>query len=47
VSRSRLTGEQLDRIVAELKQIGLGSGRGSPAVIEGNAPRRRPRRRRA
>ena len=47
VSRSRLTGEQLDRIVAELKQIGLGGGRGSPAVIEGNAPRRRPRRRRA
>jgi len=42
VSRSRLTGEQLDRIVAELKQIGLGGGRGSPASgRRGPATRRR------
>ena len=33
LSRSKLTGQQLDRIVAELKQIGLGRKR-SPAVVE-------------
>jgi len=42
VSRSRLTGERLDRIVAELKQIGLGGGRGSPAISRhARASRRR------
>ena len=33
LSRSKLTGERLDRIVTELKQIGLGRQR-SPAVVE-------------
>jgi AcrR family transcriptional regulator len=33
LSRSKLTGQQLDRIVMELKQIGLGRQR-SPAVVE-------------
>lgn len=33
LSRSKLTGQQLDRIVAELKQIGLGRQRW-PAVVE-------------
>jgi AcrR family transcriptional regulator len=43
LSPSRLTDEQLDRIVAELKQIGLG---GPPAAIEAPRRRRLPRSRR-
>jgi AcrR family transcriptional regulator len=43
LSRSRLAGEPLDRIVAELKQIGLG-GPVEPAVRDANPRRRRSRR---
>jgi AcrR family transcriptional regulator len=43
-SRSRLTGERLDRIVAELKWIALDRHSAKPAVIE-NGPQRRLSRR--
>jgi AcrR family transcriptional regulator len=45
LNRSRLTGAQLDRIVAELKLIGLGPLAGKSAAIE-NSRQRRPSRRR-
>ena len=45
LSRSRLTGAPLDRIVAELKLIGLGPLAGKSAAIE-NSRQRRPSRRR-
>jgi AcrR family transcriptional regulator len=40
LSQSRLTGEQLNRMVAELKQIGLGGPPGPPAAIEDSHQRR-------
>lgn len=42
LSRSKLTGKQLDQVVAELKQIGLGHRHGKPAAI---VPRRARNRR--
>jgi AcrR family transcriptional regulator len=44
-SRSRLSGERLDRTVAELKQVGLG-GLAKPALTRDRAAQRRSRRRR-
>jgi AcrR family transcriptional regulator len=41
VSRSKLTGEPLDRIVAELKLVGLGGVSGKPIVADDSHPRRR------
>jgi len=46
LSRSRLTGERLDRIVAELEQIGLAGLTGRPAAIERSHERRPSRGRR-
>jgi AcrR family transcriptional regulator len=46
LNRSRLTGAQLDRIVAELKLIGLGPLAGKSAAIESSRQRRLSRRRR-
>jgi AcrR family transcriptional regulator len=46
LGRSKLTGERLDRIVAELKVIGLGRLRGKPAAIEDSRQRRLSRRQR-
>jgi AcrR family transcriptional regulator len=46
LNRSRLTGAQLDRIVAELKLIGLGPLAGKSAAIENRRQRRPSRRRR-
>ena len=40
LSRSKLTGERLDRIVAELTLIGLGGSRGRPAVTDDSHQRR-------
>ncbi len=45
LNRSRLTGAQLDRIVAELKLIGLGPLAGKSAAVQ-NGRQRRPSRRR-
>jgi AcrR family transcriptional regulator len=45
LSRSKLTGERLDRIVAELKRIGLGGLPRRPAAIEDSHQRRRLSRR--
>jgi hypothetical protein len=45
LNQSRLTGAQLDRIVAELKLIGLGPLAGKSAAIE-NGRQRRPSRHR-
>ena len=45
LNRSRLTGAQLDRIVTELKLIGLGPPAGKSAAIE-NSRQRRPSRHR-
>lgn len=47
LSRSRLSGERLDRIVAELKQIALAGPPGKLAVIEDRHRHRLSRRRRA
>ena len=46
LSRGKLTGERLDRMVAELKQIGLGRLPGKLAVIEDSHQRRLSRRQR-
>jgi len=46
LSRSKLTGERLDRMVAELKRIGLGGRPRTPAAGEGSEPRRLSRRQR-
>jgi hypothetical protein len=46
LGRSKLTGERLDRIVAELKVIGLGRLRGKRAAIEDRQQRRLSRRQR-
>ena len=46
LSRSKLTGERLDRIVAELKRIALGGLPGRPVAIEDSRSRRLPRRQR-
>ena len=46
LSRSKLTGERLDRIVAELKLIGLRGLSGKPATIEDRHQRRLARRQR-
>ena len=45
LSRSRLTGQRLDRMVAELKQIALGGLPGNLAVTEDSHQRRLSRRR--
>lgn len=46
LSRTKLTGERLDRIVAELKRIGLGGRARRPAAIEDSQQRRLSRRQR-
>jgi AcrR family transcriptional regulator len=46
LSRSRLTGERLDRIVAELKLVGLGRLRGKSTVTDDSHQRRPSRRQR-
>ena len=46
LSRSKLTGERLDRIVAELKLIGLRGLPGRPAAVEDSHQRRAARRQR-
>src|SRR5215470_6924090 len=46
LSRGKLTGERLDRMVAELKQIGLGRVPGKLAVVEDSQQRRLSRRQR-
>ena len=46
LSRSKLTGERLDRFVAELKLIGLGGLPGKPAAVKDGHPRRLSRRQR-